>query len=55
LRAAIDLAILRRDRGDGSSALAAIERPLAKIIGGQDTEDRRRAAQLLQELCLAKP
>jgi class 3 adenylate cyclase/predicted ATPase len=52
LRAALDLAALRRERGDISSA-GLIEQLLKRIIGGRDSEERHRATQFLSEFGVA--
>jgi predicted ATPase/class 3 adenylate cyclase len=48
LRAALDLAGLRRERGDTSSTVEMLEPVLKKISRG-DSEERRRAVQFLSE------
>jgi predicted ATPase/class 3 adenylate cyclase len=53
LRAALDLAALRRDRGDILDAVELIEGPLKRMVGGHDTEEWARAMQFLSEVGVA--
>jgi predicted ATPase/class 3 adenylate cyclase len=53
LRAALDLAALRRERGDILDAVELIEAPLKRMVGGHDTEEWARAVQFLSEVGLA--
>ena len=53
LRAALDLAALRRERGDILGAVELIETPLERMVGGHDTEEWARAMQFLSEVGVA--
>jgi predicted ATPase len=53
LRVALDLAALRRGRGDILDAVELIETPLKRMVGGHDTQERARAVQFLSEVGVA--
>jgi predicted ATPase/class 3 adenylate cyclase len=53
LRVALDLAALRRERGDILDAVELIETPLKRMVGGHDTEEWARAMQFLSEVGVA--
>jgi predicted ATPase len=50
LRAAIDLARLRRETGSPNGARALLEPILAQVEGGETTRDVRNARELLAEI-----
>jgi predicted ATPase len=54
LRAALELAALRRKRGDIMGAVEVLEPAMKRITGGQDSAEMRLAVQFLSEVSIAE-